>query len=302
MNLSKYVDMWMESHSIGLKPATVESYRQIVKLIKKQSPEININELNPLITPLIWSKQVKLGHLRTAQLIYTVLKMALNDAVRMGFIAENPLKFIKKPRNVAKNIQFLNNSQANSLLQSDSRFITAWALGLLAGMRRGEIAALRWSNIKGGKIAVVATRARIGKETIEGKPKSVAGRRFLPISAKLERYLTRAKLCQRRYCLENGLSWSEENYVITKDGSPLEDPRILNKHLAADLKRLGLPRISCHGLRHSYATAAVSAGIEMRVLQTLLGHEDIQTTAKYYAHVPQEILVNANSAISAIYT
>lgn len=304
MELSQYLDMWLEAHNVGLRPATVESYSQIVKKIQQQCPEENLDleKLTPLQIPLFYAPQITGNKLRTAQLIYTVLKMALSDAVQMGFLLKNPMEFVKKPKNFPKTIEFLTQTEGKRLLSAPTRFQATWALCLLAGLRRGEAAALQWKSISNGKISVLATRARVGNNSVQGPPKSSSGQRILPMSGKLIALINQQNLRQRRFCLENRIAWSPESYVITPDGRPLADPRVLNKYLAADLARLGLPKVSCHSLRHSYATAAVAKKVDMRVLQALMGHENIHTTAKYYAHVQIDIMADANSAIASAYT
>lgn len=300
MLLSQYLEKWLPAHCVGLRPATVSSYADTVKIIIKQAETTEIN-LSPLDVPLIYAPQISAGHIRTAQLMYTILKMALKDAEEMGLIVKNPLKKLKKPKKPSKKIKSLTVEQGKKLLNIKSWYIIVWALALLAGLRRGEIAALRWFHIQETKLTVEATRSYVNGRCIEGPPKTDAGNRILPVSAILWAYVCSAKLAQRAHCLAHGVKWSEESYVITRDGRPINNPKILNENLKKDLAAAGLPRISCHGLRHSFAIAAVRAGIQMRVLQALMGHENIQTTAKYYAEVPEETMEEATNAISARY-
>lgn len=301
MLLHAYLEKWLPAHCVGLKPATAECYKNTLKHIYGQ-PDQDLAALTPLDIPRYYEKQMSKGELRTAQLIYTLLKMALTDAVFIGYLEKNPMERLKKPKYIANTIHCLSGEEAGALLSLGGNYASAWALALCAGLRRGEIAALKWKNVQNGKIAVLTTRAKVNKESIEGTPKSSASRRILPASDKLIAHLTFQKRKQRKNCLNQGISWTENSYVITPSGQPLNDPRILNQFLAQDLKLLGFEKHTCHSLRHTYATAAVAAGVQMRVLQALMGHENIATTAKYYAHVPTNIMEFANSAIAKVYT
>lgn len=302
MTLHQYLDLWLPSHCVGLKPKTTECYTQTVHTIKKQTPDIPLDELTPLTVPMIYAKQIEKGNYRTAQLIYTVLAIAMKKALDMGLIDKNVMKSVKKPRNITqKQIKYLTAEQAAKLLDYDSKYQIAWAIALLAGLRIGEIAASKWSCLSEGKISVLRTLSRVNGQTVEGTPKSEAGKRSVPICDKLSQYLMSAQVSQRKNCLRQGIPWSKECYIITETGERIADTRYLNRVLTRDLEKLQLPHVSCHGLRHTYATAAVAAGVEMRVLQYLLGHESITTTARYYAHVPYKVLCKANTAIANIY-
>lgn len=87
-------------------------------------------------------------------------------------------------------------------------------------------------------------------------------------------------------------------YVIVNASNAPVDPHTLNRALARDIARAQVRPINVHGLRHSMATAAVSAGVSMRVLQDLLGHASLSTTAQIYAHVVPAERVSAVAAVS----
>ena len=161
----------------------------------------------------------------------------------------------------------------------------AWLLAMLCGLRRGELAGLRWSDVDltAGVLHIRNQRQRIsGKGVIDCPPKSAAGRRDIPLPADLGRLLA---LVMRRQAAQAAACGVSAVYVVSyTDNRPI-DPHALNAALSRDLAAAGLPPINLHGLRHSMATAAVAAGVPIKVLQTLLGHASYTTTADIYAHV-----------------
>lgn len=162
-------------------------------------------------------------------------------------------------------------------------FALAWQLALCCGLRRGELAGLRWSDVDqaGGLIRVRNQRQRVGGCLIDAPPKSASGCRDIPIPPSLLPLFERQQLLQSANALLIGAA---PVYVVSPDGLPIA-PEALNRALAADISAAGVRPINLHGLRHSMATLAVSLGVSMRVLQQLLGHADYSTTAGTYAHV-----------------
>jgi len=72
--------------------------------------------------------------------------------------------------------------------------------------------------------------------------------------------------------------------VTEPDGAPVH-PQVLTRRFRAVVKRLGLPAIRLHDVRHSYATAAVAAGVAVKTLSQRIGHADVGVTLRVYAHV-----------------
>ena len=90
---------------------------------------------------------------------------------------------------------------------------------------------------------------------------------------------SRVKLVRKLSGAQNGA------YVITNEKNQPVSPSSLNHALKRDLKAAGVPLVPLHGLRHSMATMAMQSGVNLRVLQALLGHASVNTTAAIYCHV-----------------
>jgi integrase len=82
-------------------------------------------------------------------------------------------------------------------------------------------------------------------------------------------------------------------------GTPLE-PRNINRHFARVQRRAGLPRLRFHDLRHACATLLLLQGVELKVVQEVLGHASISTTGNIYAHVLHSLMQGAAQQIDAV--
>lgn len=89
-------------------------------------------------------------------------------------------------------------------------------------------------------------------------------------------------------------------YVVSyMDNRPI-DPHALNRALWEDIDRAGLRQINLHGLRHTMASSAVAAGVDIKVLQTILGHASYSTTADIYAHVQIDEQISAIARVQQL--
>ncbi|HYQ06718.1 MAG TPA: site-specific integrase, partial [Xanthobacteraceae bacterium] len=159
-------------------------------------------------------------------------------------------------------------------------------LGVLCGMRRGEICALRWRSIDldAGRLSVVASArpgrgAIVEKETKGGKGRAVT----LPpmVATELRRHRTE----QAQRLLRLGVRLTDDHHVLTReDGTPAW-PGWLTRNFREFMHRHRLPQIRLHDLRHSHATHLLAAGVHPKIAQERLGHSSISITLDTYSHV-----------------
>lgn len=157
----------------------------------------------------------------------------------------------------------------------------AIALSLWAGLRIGEACALRWEDVdlKGRSLRVEGTLQRLydygsgHTRLLLGSPKTASSRREVPLAPALSALL--------RQLRPKGYS----PYVCALPGheGPLE-PRTLRVYFGLLLSRLGIRRVNYHGLRHTFATRCIEAGVDAKTVSALLGHSDVSTTLNLYVH------------------
>ena len=272
MTLEDWVTNWITMRSAGLRPRTLESYRALLRLhIAPVLGAMELPDLTPAAVMDVLAPLCAAGKSRTAELVYILLRAALGDALRLRHIAANPMDAVMRPRHRQTGPDEIQRYMIG--IRGDPHRI-AWLLALQCGLRRGEICGLRWSDVdlRGRLLHVCNQRVRLDDgRVVDQAPKTESGDRYVPVPDGLLRILRAA------YRLGDG-------YV-----EPLT-PGALDAAHRRCIRRLGLPRLTLHGLRHTMATQALRNGASMRALQMVLGHADFRTTAMIYAHPDMAML------------
>ena len=225
---------------------------------------------------------------RTIQYARAVLRMALKQAVADGLVYRNVVELTPGPAVRRLEIRPLTPAQVGTFLSGtkQDRLSALYVVAFTMGMRKSEILGLRWQNVdlENGSLRVSDTLDP-GKGINLGVPKSERSRRTLMMSEITLRALRAHKEKQEVERRSRGVGWGNHDFVFTTPlGTPL-DHRNIVRHYAAHMERLGLPRQRFHDARHSCATFLLSQGVELRVIQEILGHSQIGITADLYTHV-----------------
>lgn len=237
--------------------------------------------------------------------IYTVLRAGLDGAVRDGLLASNPATKVPRPRVDHDEARSLTAAEVSELLQKarSSRYYVAVLIMASCGLRRGEAAALRWSDINydAGYLSVAHTLARIDGELILSKPKTKRSRRRVPLSPAIVTELRTTRKRQAEERLHAGTMWAgHDDMVLTTEMGTMVDPRNLLRVVEVAAKAAGFEGVGAHTLRHSAATAWLEAGVHIKAVADLLGHGSISVTGDLYGHTTPEQATNAVSALAAL--
>jgi integrase len=172
-------------------------------------------------------------------------------------------------------------------------------LAVLCGLRRGEIAALRWRNVDltSGQLAVIESAEQTKSGVRYKEPKNSLGR-TIALSATMVAELTAHRTHQSQELLRLGKRLSEEDFVVTQaDGSPLR-PHSLGQQWVRFLERhRKLPRIRFHDLRHAHATHLLASGVHPKVASERLGHSQVGITLDLYSHVLPNMQADAAALV-----
>jgi integrase len=231
---------------------------------------------------------------KTVRYTHTVIGKALKDAARWRLIRSNPAPLADPPtaKQTAMKTPKAWNAEQLGLFFSvigDDRLRPMWWFLATTGVRRGEAAGLRWSNVNldEGWVAIVETRSSVNYKIVEGEPKTAKGKRRIALDPVTVKVLREWKARQTRERLAYGAGWTDTGHVFTReDGQPWHPDRIRSMFGWA-VKRAGLPRITPHGLRHSAASVALANGVPLKVISDRLGHSSISITADVYSHVEE---------------
>ncbi|MCL6455131.1 MAG: site-specific integrase [Alicyclobacillus sp.] len=184
-----------------------------------------------------------------------------------------------------------------------SRHAIAFELMAGSGCRIGEIVALRWRqvNFDTGKIRITTSRTHGLKGYKEGAPKKGSFRSITLPTRTLDA-LRIHKLNQDKERAKAGGLWEDNDLVVaTELGRPVS-PSNLRTYMSRVVKRLGLPPLSPHGLRHTHATLLLAEQKPLNAVAERLGHKDPSVTARTYAHVlastEQDLATTMNNLLS----
>ena len=289
--LSEYLAQWLIASKDSVRPKTHIQYRQIVEQhINPMLGQIKLSDLRPEMIQAAYNKKTAAGiSARTVRLIHSVLRSALNQALRMGLIYRNPATIVYQPKLKETEMKVLDENQVRSLLitAKGHRLEALFKLEVTSGLREGEILGLKWSDLdwENHQLKVQRQLQRVpGVGLIFSEPKSAAGRRMIMLGSETLASLKAHSSRQYAERVFSGDKWQENDMIFPSSiGTPLE-PRNLFREFKDLLRKANLPDIRFHDLRHTFATLALSQGVSVKVVQEMLGHSDASMTLKVYSH------------------
>jgi integrase len=191
-----------------------------------------------------------------------------------GDVATNPTSGVELPAVRGKRDRIVSADRAVKLIAALRPADRAlWACAFYAGLRRGELMALRWSDVD---LAQGVIRVERGWDREEGAidPKSAKGRRTVPIPAALRDHLDEHRIQRPR----NGL-------VFGRSADCPFEPTCVQDRARTDWRRAGLAAMTLHECRHTFASLMIAAGVNPKALSTYLGHASIAITLDRYGHL-----------------
>ena len=195
----------------------------------------------------------------------SILSKMFNDAIRWGYIKENPMRQVSKLREVEEAFDYLAQDEARKLLQNCSKdFYPVCCCALYTGMRVSEIIELRWKNVNLDERLITIEKSK-GKRI-----------RHIPVHPHLLEVL-------------KGRKGKNINELVFPSKDGMMRKRDLRSALNSALKKAGLKRIRFHDLRHTFASNFVMQGGSIISLQKILGHQDLKVTLRY-AHLAPSFL------------
>ena len=298
--VAAFLQLWLDQAiAPNRKARTLESYEDTRRLyINPSLGGVFLHELTP---PRVqaWVNALNKTHTtHIARYSAAVLSRACNKAVRWGYIPRNPVSHVDLPPAYTKPITPLTPEEASALLAAvvGHRLEALYTVALALGLRKGEICALRWDDIdwKVATLTVSGSLARIGRgkgntKLTRSTPKTEGSMTVIPLPTALLHALKKHQQYQREEAALKADDWQEHGMVFASErGTPLE-PRNLSTSFKVMLKRAGLSKeVRFHDLRHSCATLLIAQKVPLRVVQAILRHQQISTTANIYGHIYDE--------------
>ncbi len=269
---------WMPVVLPTLKYATQKHYRYLLDVhLLPAFGDRRLSDISREAVQNLVSTKLRSGlSWKTVKHIRAALGRVLGFAEEWGYIVENPTPKTKLPRRAYQPQKSVLTPDEIRLLISSIKEPARSVVQLLVltGLRVGELLALRWHNVD-----LEAGLLRVTETVYEGHfdtTKTRRSTRLIPIGCQ-----TAALLTARRT-----IKVADDNALVfaARTGRPLNRRNLLRRHLQPTCKRLGLPRIDWHSLRHSNATLLDAAGTPLGTIQALLGHTSPEVTRQVYLH------------------
>lgn len=297
MTVGSWVKVWRETSlpASPRKPSTRELYSLLAKKHLEQGPiaAVTLDKLKPTHVEALLVRLHDNGLGDTSvRNVYGVLRAALDVAVRDDLLAVNPAAKVKRPAVEKREAAYLPTTDVSRLIGELDGLRYALAIVVLAatGMRRGEAAALRWSDVDltKGTVTVSGTISRLEGKLVRTPPKTSRSRRTIPIPPSVVAGLKKHRTAQAAERLKAGDLWEDTGAVFATEAGGWIGPDNLGRTVTIAAKRAGMEGVTAHTLRHSAATAWLEGGTHIRAVADLLGHSSISVTGDIYTHATSE--------------
>lgn len=311
LTIAQFMDAFLayKAESGTIEQSTICGYRTENKWIVKY---IGAEPLGELSIPTInrWMADLTAdGYApKTVSKAFRLLKQALKFAQAQDLITKNPCDFCKPPKRVKTKINALSREDRTRMLSIARTSLPnplsiAIELALTTGMRRGEICALRWSDVDETKKTISVNHA-LGRENgsyYVKEPKTAGSQRTVPLTAFTLRALVAIRTDKQNICKAMGIKFGDPYILgtIGEDTKPYR-PDLLSKEYTAFCKINGFD-CTFHDLRHTFATFMIGGGVDVRTVASYLGHSSVSMTLNTYADADPEAKLSAVDKIEAAF-
>jgi integrase len=315
LTLGAFLDEWLPTMAGNLEPNTHEVYGHYARAyVKPKLGHVRLQQLTATNLRGFYTELAASGGRRgqglkpkTVKNVHALIHRALEDAVDQGLMTRN----VAAPRSarppklekIERGVWAPESLRAFLAAMAADRLAALWLLLATTGLRRSEALGLPWRavDLEGGQLTVMQRLVTVaGKPNIRLGTKSPAGERSIALDPATVAALKAHRAQQLQERLACGEGWQDRGLVFTReDGTPLR-PTQLTRMFARLAREAGLPNLTLHGLRHTYATASLRAGIPVKVVSERLGHANTAITSDLYQHVLKAMDTEAANTVARL--
>ena len=304
--ISSFAQIWLKEYvENNVAPNTYRLNKSMVDThIAPYFKEMKLTQLTPLIYQKFINHMAEKGKSRrTVEICHNVMHKMFEKAVRLKLVKENVTKGVTlKGRVQQKDLKFIPSDIVPDFLEACYEYGYIYWLFykflIETGMRKGEAAALQWTDIDLKERTVIInktldmSRSSIGRNTdfLFGDTKTFSSKRVISITPSLATELMFHKKQQNHNKLILNTKYRHDlNLVFARQhGEALSKTTLFNS-FSRILKKVGLPHLTIHSLRHTHVVLQMEAGADLKYIQERLGHGSYQVTADVYSHISKKI-------------
>jgi len=305
-----FLDRWEAWAATQVSAKTLERYAELLRHhVRPHLGAARIQRLRTIDFATLYGKlqQTKPAGAglapRTVGHVHRLLHRAFGHAVKWSIITTNPVAAAEPPRVVRPEIRILSPDEIKAVLSAlrapaprpgqkakpeNHPLYRVAIIGLATGLRRGEIAALRWSDvdIEAGKIRIERSLEQTNAGLAFKPPKTKAGRRMISVPASVVAELRAHWREQQEQRLAFGLGKaSPDDLVFARADLTAWPPDSMTTAWSKTIARLKLPKVSLHSLRHTHVSQLIAARLDVVTVSRRIGHSNPTVTLAVYAHL-----------------
>lgn len=316
VTVSEFLDRWEKDWAANnVSPKTRERFAQLIMhQVQPHLGNIPIQKLRAAHLSELYGKLLRNGRVGGGELsaktvghVHRCLHRAFGHAAQWGLITQNPAALVHPPRVQQAEIEILRENEVEALLASlrdrNALLCTIAIVALGSGLRRGELCALRWSNIdldnRTLRVEQSLEQTRAGLRFKAPKTKHGLRTMTLPASVISELRAHWRAQNEQRLALGIGRSTPQELVFPAWDGRPLM-PNTLSREWSRTIAAIDGRQISLHALRHTHASSLIAAGVDILTVSRRLGHANPTITLGVYGHLYGNTDDRAAQAIDAM--
>jgi integrase len=300
VSLAGHLTEWLDGIELSRAPTTAALYRTLLQthVIPRIGGE-KLQRVTPAMLTKLYADLTKQLSAKSVRNVHTTLRKALADAVQQRRLDWNPAEAVEVPKVEATERDVWDASQLGTFLvaTTEDRLAALWIVAATTGMRRGELLGLRWSDVdleaEQPILRVRRAYVQYGALRVEKEPKTPRSRRTIALDAAAVVALRRHSAAQAKERLAAGVTYEGTDRVFADEIGRALSPDGVSKAFSAAVQAADLPRITLHGLRHTFATVGLESGVDTVYLSQILGHPSPAITASIYQHTRDERLAAA---------
>ena len=316
ITLEEWLKEWMKVYKKPyISPRTYQGYVEKSKTILEhlgnmQLQKIELYHLQKFISDL----QNEGKSPKSLRHYYSILKMCFDDAIMCRHISLNPTRNLKLPSMRRKELNIMTKEEQLVFegFMKKYRMGTAYIVLVNTGLRAGELSGLTWKDVDFENKALYVRRGmqkittydddfnKVKRERKVTDVKTENSYRVVPMLDKVVRILQEYKKkvqAEQEELAELGEGFKDDDFIFkTKYNHPITS-EYLRKTCQGICKSNNFRKVGIHELRHTFATRSIEAGIDLRVLQEILGHASYSTTADIYVHILGQVKLSQMSRL-----
>ncbi len=314
--IADYLRQWLKDYVYtNLAPHTAEGYDSIIsRHLIPSFGVIPLTQLRPEMIQRYIGDKLSQGRINgqgglsasTVKHHIVCLHTSLQNAVKLGMLARNPVDAVTIPRSQRHEMRTMSESDIQIFLEmaQPTQYYTLFYVALFTGMRRSELLALRWQDIDLLLLQISVSRTLHmvkGGKVIIRQPKTEKSRRVVALTPSTSALLREYHESQNslRQSLDYPNLTDDDLVFCQYDGKPFL-PNTVSHNWIKLIRWAGLKGIRFHDARHTHASLMLKQGVHPKIVQERLGHSSIQVTLDTYSHVAPGLQQSAAEAFDNI--